>query len=74
MKKLIAIVLTVVSIAFFIVGIFMLFSAGMKIFQAASGAEFNVMKMVIVPVVISASFLYSGKKLFIHSFYEVIRK
>ena len=74
MKKLVAIALTVVSLALFLVGIFMLFSAGMKIFQAANGAELNIIKMVIVPVVISAAFLYSGKKLFINSFYEVIRK
>ncbi len=74
MKKLVAIVLTIVSLVLFLVGIFMLFSAGMKIFQAANGAELNVIKMVIVPVVISAAFLYSGKKLFINSFYEVIRK
>ena len=74
MKKLVAIVLTIVSLVLFLVGIFMLFSAGLKIFQAANGAELNVIKMVIVPVIISAAFLYSGKKLFINSFYEVIRK
>jgi len=73
MKKLIAIILTVVSIVLFLVGIFMLYSAGMKIFATINGDELDV-KKIIVPLIISAAFFYTGKKLFINSFYEVIRK